>query len=159
MPQGYNLYSLETNLEEVQDRFQVGAMRAGGMFMSKFYVGRPVARIVEDSIRAEAPRGCTGNLKAGIRARVTSRYGDTVSIEATSEAYYTRWVIHGRGPVRPVRAKVLHWKTCSGEDVFAMYAGPVEPNPFHERGWRNAAGQVAQRWRGFGQQIADALTG
>ncbi len=49
---------------------------------------------------------------------------------------YKPWAIYiefGRGPIRPVTAKVLHWKDKdTGDDVFSMYAGPTEPEPFFE---------------------------
>ena len=80
-----------------------------------------------------------------------------MALEVLSQQFYTHWVIDGRGPVLPVRARALHWKTCSGEDVFAMYSRATEPNPFHERGWQRSVPQVQARWQAFGSQIADAL--
>jgi len=154
---GYRLLGLETNIEEVQGRFQVAQMQASGRYMSKLYVGDPIARIVEKHIRQEAPEGCTGKLRDGISAEVVSRHGAAVDLRVTSEQYYTHWVINGRGWVYPVHAKVLHWKTCSGEDVFSMYARPTKPNPFHERGWQNAVPEVRAQWQSFGEQIAAAL--
>jgi hypothetical protein len=41
--------------------------------------------------------------------------------------YYFRYVDGGRGPVRPIRAKALHWIGKDGKDVFAMYAKGVAP--------------------------------
>jgi hypothetical protein len=120
-------------------------------------IGRRIAQIVEGHIKDEAPQGCTGKLKAGIRARMPRFSSLETRVEVTSEQYYTDWVINGRGWVYPVHAKVLHWKTCSGEDVFSMYARPTKPNPFHERGWQNAVPEVEANWRTFGEQIATAL--
>jgi hypothetical protein len=41
--------------------------------------------------------------------------------------YYFRYVDGGRGPVRPIHAKALHWIGKDGKDVFAMYAKGVAP--------------------------------
>lgn len=155
---GYSLLSLETNVEEVQERFRIAEMRATGEYMSGMFVGQPIARIVEKNIRQEAPQGCTGELKAGISAQVSSRYGAAaMRVEVFSQQFYTDWVINGRGWVYPIHAKALHWKTCDGEDVFAMYSRPSKPNPFHERGWQRSVPEIRARWHSFGGQIAEAL--
>lgn len=50
-----------------------------------------------------------------------------------STAPYAGYVERGRGPVRPIKAKVLHWIDAeTGKDVFTTYAGPAEPQPFWE---------------------------
>lgn len=50
-----------------------------------------------------------------------------------SGVYYWNYVNDGRGPVRPIHAKVLHWTDPkTGEDVFAMYAGPTAPQHIRE---------------------------
>lgn len=50
-----------------------------------------------------------------------------------SELEYAVFVEYGRGPVRPVVARVLHWVDPeTGEDVYSMYAGPTQPAPFLE---------------------------
>lgn len=42
--------------------------------------------------------------------------------------YYFKYVDQGRGPVRPVSAKALHWiDPKTGKDVFAKYAKGVPP--------------------------------
>lgn len=52
-------------------------------------------------------------------------YNDAQSKDGT---YYFRLVDGGRGPVVPVHAKALHWvDKATGQDVFAMHAGPVAP--------------------------------
>lgn len=52
-------------------------------------------------------------------------FNDARSPEGT---YYFKYVDRGRGPVRPIRAKALHWIDAkTGKDVFAKYAGPVAP--------------------------------
>lgn len=47
--------------------------------------------------------------------------------------FYWDLVNNGRGPVRPVHAKALHWvDPKSGKDVFSMYSGPVAPRHIRE---------------------------
>lgn len=44
---------------------------------------------------------------------------------------YAGIVEFGRGPVRPITAKTLHWiDPRTGKDVFSRYSGPVEAMPF-----------------------------
>ena len=45
---------------------------------------------------------------------------------------YAEFVEFGRGPIRPVNAKVLHFFLKDGTEVFTTYAGPAEPRPFLE---------------------------
>jgi len=145
------LYAEFANADEVFAGFSEART-----ILKKMLVAYDVARIVHEAMHSEAPEGCTGKLRQGIGAKpVIEPNGFTV--EATSKETYTKWVIGGRGEVRPVRAKVLHWKTCSGEDVFAMYAKAVPPNPFHERGWQKAQPAISQKWVMFGGEVAAVL--
>jgi hypothetical protein len=58
-------------------------------------------------------------------AVVSNIYNDAKSEDGT---YYWTIVNNGRGPVRPVNAKVLHWiDPETGKDVFAMYSRGVPP--------------------------------
>ena len=41
-----------------------------------------------------------------------------------------RLILEGRGEIVPRRASVLHWKSRSGEDVFAMRASATDPDDF-----------------------------
>lgn len=51
-------------------------------------------------------------------------------VGTTITHFYPLCVEKGRGPVRPVNAKVLHWFTLSGNEVFSMYSSPAPPRPF-----------------------------
>lgn len=44
--------------------------------------------------------------------------------------FYPLCVEKGRGEVRPIRAKVLHWFTLSGVEIFSKYSSPAPPRPF-----------------------------
>ena len=56
---------------------------------------------------------------------------DTSYLVGTSIThFYPLCVEKGRGEVRPVNAKVLHWFTLSGNEVFSMYSSPAPPRPF-----------------------------
>lgn len=41
---------------------------------------------------------------------------------------HAKYVENGRGEVRPVTKKALHW--YDGADIFSMYARPTKPNDF-----------------------------
>ena len=56
---------------------------------------------------------------------------DTSYLVGTSIThFYPLCVEKGSGEVRPVNAKVLHWFTLSGNEVFSMYSSPAPPRPF-----------------------------
>ena len=58
--------------------------------------------------------------------------GDSFVIVGT-EKDWAGFIEYGRGPVRPVTAKVLHWiDKDTGKDVFSMFAKATEPMPFLE---------------------------
>ncbi|WP_296874612.1 hypothetical protein [uncultured Methanobrevibacter sp.] len=44
--------------------------------------------------------------------------------------FYPLCVEKGRGEVRPIKAKALHWFTLSGDEVFSQYSSPAPPRPF-----------------------------
>ena len=44
--------------------------------------------------------------------------------------FYPLCVEFGRGEVRPVKAKALHWFTLSGDEVYSQYSSPAPPRPF-----------------------------
>lgn len=53
--------------------------------------------------------------------------------QSADGSYYWNLVNNGRGPVRPVHAKALHWiDPKTGKDVFSMYSGPVAPRHIRE---------------------------
>jgi hypothetical protein len=53
--------------------------------------------------------------------------------KSSDGTYYWNIINNGRGPVRPVHAKVLHWiDPKTGKDVFSMYSGPVAPRHMRE---------------------------
>lgn len=84
-------------------------------------------RIADEGVaimRGEVPHGETGRLEKSIFSEIN---GDTIFIG--TEIEYAKYVVYGRGEVRPVRAKSLHW-TQGGKDVFAMKAGKVDANDF-----------------------------
>lgn len=152
---------IDVKLDDV-DRVR-GRFRMARLEMPRS-VGRKAAdeigQIVADEIREEAPEGKTGRLKRGIShdVKIIARIGGGFAVVVRANQYYVKWVIPGRGWVYPVRAKVLHWVSKSGEDVFSMYARPTEPNPFHERGWQRAKPRVRERWTMTGEGIVRKLT-
>jgi len=58
--------------------------------------------------------------------------GDNYVVVGTNNEHAV-YIEYGRGPVRPVTAKVLHWiDKDTGKDVFAMFSKATEPMPFLE---------------------------
>ena len=45
---------------------------------------------------------------------------------------YAGYIEYGRGPVRPVNAKVLHYFTKDGKEIFSKFSKATEPSPFLE---------------------------
>lgn len=61
---------------------------------------------------------------------VANIYNDAKSEDGV---YYWQIVNNGRGAVRPVHAKALHWvDPKTGKDVFSKYSGPVAPRHIRE---------------------------
>lgn len=89
-------------------------------------LGQKIADTAEKIMLEEAPVR-TGGLARSIRQERM----DESTWWIGTDIFYADYVEHGRGVVRPVRAKVLHW--YDGVDVFTMRAGPSKPNPFAER--------------------------
>lgn len=74
----------------------------------------------------------TGKLQGSVGWRMLS----TSTISIGTDIPYAKYVEYGRGEVKPVRRKALHW-----DDVFAMRSKPTKPNDF--------AGRTAAALRGF----------
>ena len=72
------------------------------------------------------------------------------------EHFYPLCIEKGRGAVRPVRAKALHYFTLDGVEVFSQYSSPTEPKPYVEPAYENVLNEVEDTiWRA----IADATNG
>lgn len=57
-------------------------------------------------------------------------YNDAQSAEGV---YYWSIINNGRGPVRPIHAKALHWiDPITGKDIFAKFARGVPPRHIRE---------------------------
>lgn len=75
----------------------------------------------------------SGGLIDSVRVVPTKVQGTTISGGYGAFIFYAYWVEHGRGAVRPVRARVLSWiDRWSGERKFARFVGPAAPRPFLE---------------------------
>ncbi len=75
--------------------------------------------------RSITKRGAYGNVIEKSPGRLTVG----VSYE---QVPYARWVIEGRGPVYPKRAKVLRWiDQATGKVIFAKRSGPAPPHPIY----------------------------
>lgn len=76
----------------------------------------------------------TGRLRKGIRYN-TSMRPKGLRLNITSEAPYTKYVIHGRGPVVAKRAKALRFEPGPPGSgfIYRKRVGPAKANPFQER--------------------------
>lgn len=75
----------------------------------------------------------TGELSNSIRVLDSGQADGGGYVTVGTDVFYAIYVEYGRGPIRPVTAKVLHWiDKKTGKDVFASYAGPAEARPFFE---------------------------
>ena len=45
---------------------------------------------------------------------------------------YAWYIEYGRGPVRPINAKFLHYFTKDGKEIFSKFSAATEPSPFLE---------------------------
>ena len=63
-------------------------------------------------------------------------------VGTTITHFYPLCVEKGRGEVRPVNAKVLHWFTLSGNEVFSMYSSPAPPRPFVKPAYEQASSEA-----------------
>lgn len=127
--------------------------RAMGMLSSLGDTAVDITMLVADAVQDEAP-GVTGYLKSKIDWRIVYLAGTTFESLVISGAFYTKWVLDGRGPVRPMRARALHWIDRGGADVFSMYSRATDPNPFHQRAWRNVRNDVKRRWQKYVNDVA-----
>ena len=92
-------------------------------------------------------------LAIGVNATIFS--GDllnSIEIEEESETsyligttishFYPLCVEKGRGEVRPIRAKALHWFTLSGTEIFSQYSSPAPPRPFVKPAFEETSNQA-----------------
>jgi len=70
----------------------------------------------------------------------TSELLNSIGILETGENYiivgsrlpYAVYIEYGRGPVRPINAKFLHYFTKDGKEIFSKFSKATEPSPFLE---------------------------
>ena len=70
----------------------------------------------------------TGDLNASIRILGEAKESITVGTDIP----YAGYIEYGRGPVRPINAKFLHFFTKDGKEVFTKFSKATEPSPFLE---------------------------
>lgn len=88
----------------------------------------------KDIMTEEVPVGNTHQLKMSVR--VIALGGHSYEIGAYKD--YASYVNDGRGPVRPVTKRSLHWVDPKYGEVFTKYAAPSRPNDFK--------GRTLRRW-------------
>jgi len=131
---------------------RIGAAEAGLDRAAEAALGE-AGRLLVAAEQAAAPVGETGDLRAGIRLGAVTP--DSAQVVSTAEHHV--YVHRGRGEVRPVSARALHF-FVGGREVFAMRSGPVAPNPFWTETFEAQKGRIAQVFaEKFRAAIAAAL--
>lgn len=95
-------------------------------------------RRVRESVAAESPVD-TGAMQSAISASGVKRLPGAgplglAGLRVDAQTDYSYIVHEGRGEVRPVNAKALHWINRLGDHVFAQKSKAVPPNRFIVRG-------------------------
>ena len=73
-----------------------------------------------------ASRVNTGKLRDSIKATRTMQTPTVSTWSVGTDLFYAGWQEYGRGPVRPIRAKVLRFRPKgSSTFIFRPYAGPA----------------------------------
>jgi len=70
----------------------------------------------------------TGELNASIGVLEQAKHSITIGTTLP----YAWYIEYGRGPVRPVNAKFLHYFTKDGKEIFSKFSKATEPSPFLE---------------------------
>ena len=74
-----------------------------------------------------ASRVNTGKLRDSIKATRTMQTPTVSTWSVGTDLFYAGWQEYGRGPVRPIRAKVLRFRPRgSSVFIFRPYVGPAE---------------------------------
>jgi hypothetical protein len=124
--------------------------------------GREAGQAVVVQARADAPRGETGRLAERIgppEIEVASTAITTVvgaHARSPEGFFYPPVVEHGRGPVVPIRAKVLRFRV-GGRTVFARRVGPAAPRPFLLPAPGKARGQIERAYAAALRRISARL--
>lgn len=140
-------------LRDAQGRFAKATAAVQGATRDEM---RELGRRVVAALWDEAPEQ-TGRLKKGLRARTTVDSGSRMELRITSEAFYTPWVIHGRGPVVARRAKALRF-VIDGKVIFRKRVGPSRPNPFHRRALAKLGDEPGKTAGRISRQIESAFS-
>ncbi len=95
-----------------------------------------VAKVAAANAKAsQAFKDHSGYLRKNIKGFVFT--GGPYESHVMADSFYADWVEYGRGPVRPIHAKMLRW-FVNGRPVFSMYSKPSKPRLFMTRGAKMA---------------------
>lgn len=100
---------------------------------------RKTARRVQTEIRKRTPVD-TGRLRSSWRTKHHTLGGMRLVSTIYTDVDYVNHVIHGRGPVVPLRRQFLRFRGRSGDWVFAKRVRGVPPNAFVQNGLIAGAG-------------------
>lgn len=112
--------------------------------------------LVEGRAKGNAPVR-TGTLRRSITTRARGSAGGAEAIVGTNVPY-ARWVEEGRGPVVPVRAKVLRF-TVGGKVVFTRRAGPAAGRWYMRRAFQASQGHIRSILRQAAERALQEVVG
>lgn len=102
------------------------------------------------------PRKRPGTLRDSIRAVQQAHYSGGITLEFRA-IDYAQYVVNDTAPheIWPVRAKALAFYNAEGQLTFAkhVFHPGTKANPFHERAWDTARGDVLEIMKRVGQEV------
>lgn len=132
---------------------------------------------VQHEIEKEAPRGVhkkvEGSYKTGVRivpqpgprlyqtfdTQIVQRSGGNISIQVITRSPYAKYVLGGRGPVRPIRAEYLRFVTKGHFIVRTKRVGPAKANDFVGRAYAKAGPMVDNALNNIGNIVEGVWVG
>ena len=124
-----SLYSVETkgHLSAIQLLEQAGNKMKDFNVMSLHNIAEAIVSEARSNLQNNTSV-YSGDLNASINIiEETNEY-----VTVGTPLFYAIYVEYGRGPVNPVTAKVLHFFTKDGKEVFTTHSAASEPRPFLE---------------------------
>jgi len=165
----YDDHGLGDRFKDIDNRLKIGindGLRAiGKTFVPSKGTGpladaTPVGRDSQKGVTRTGDRLKTSTIfqvldgLSGPNPRVEIRQG----ARSMKGVFYGHFVREGRGPVRPVRAKVLRFK-IGGQWIFTQFVKATKPNPYHKRVLEKEQSAVDRIVERMGEKVTTYLAG
>jgi len=121
---------------------------------------RELGRRLVGIMREAAPER-TGKLKEGIAYHITHEDANSTEMVVASEAFYTKWILRGRGPVYAQRARALRFEPGPPGSgfIYRKSVGRAPANPFHVRAIKRATDELKWLERYMSERVQRAYSG